>query len=117
MPSQSEQVPSLDLLRRKQEASLREYREVTTRIAELETGGGGGHSGDMDAWQQTVNTRLSNIETKVDRDFKVTWGGILLLAVLGLGLAAWLDTKVENLDIKLSAQYIQIMDRLPPKSP
>ena len=60
----------------------------------VETGGGGNNTGGMNPWQQSVETRLGNLETRIDRDFKITWGGILLLAILGVGCTAWLTDKM-----------------------
>jgi hypothetical protein len=52
-----------------------------------DTFGGGG----MDAWQTSVENRLSSLDgriqrldEKIDRNFIITWGGLI---ALGLGLA------------------------------
>jgi hypothetical protein len=52
-----------------------------------DTSGGGG----MDAWQTSVENRLTSLDgriqrldEKIDRNFIITWGGLI---ALGLGLA------------------------------
>jgi hypothetical protein len=52
---------------------------------------GSDHTGSMDAWQTSVENRLSSLDgriqrldEKIDRNFVITWGGLI---ALGLGLA------------------------------
>jgi hypothetical protein len=70
---------------------LRDEMERFEKRNLAKTGGGGDITG-MDPWQQTVETRLSelrgdvrHLDLKVDRNFLVTWGGIIAVA---LGIAA-----------------------------
>jgi hypothetical protein len=61
----------------------------------LERLGGGSHSGGMDAWQTSVENRLGsldqrlqNLDAKIDRNFLVTWGGVLAVALMGVAATA-----------------------------
>ena len=63
----------------------------------VETGGGGGHTEGMDPWQQTVETRLGQLHNalrdlgkKVDRNFIITWGGIIGLGIMLIKGFNWL---------------------------
>ena len=58
-------------------------------------GGGNGRNGGNSMWQQSVETRLQSLDTrlgrlddKMDRNFLVTWGGIIVSALGLAGLMA-----------------------------
>lgn len=77
--------------------TLRRLAEQERRITALEKRGGGGHDSGMDAWQTSVenrlaslDTRLGNLDHKVDRNFQITWAGIVGLGLLGVGGFAWI---------------------------
>lgn len=77
------------------------FEELGRRIQALESGGGGGHDGGMEAriakLEATVahiDTRVGRVETDIrdlrqamDRDFRLTWGMVVGVA---LGLASLL---------------------------
>ena len=73
----------------------------TDDLPPLQEGGGGGTSGGMDAWQQSVETRLGALGTKLDEQLK--WlliafaGGFVVLAGLMLGCTIWLSGHVDAL--------------------
>lgn len=61
----------------------------------LRNGGGGDNYGGMDAWQTSVENRLGSLDSrlgrlddKVDRNFVVTWGGMIVGFVGLAGLMA-----------------------------
>lgn len=83
---ESEQSPDHRLLDKRIEAALSRH---------LERLGGGSHSGGMDAWQSSVENRLGSLDqrlqgldSKIDRNFLVTWAGILTSALLGIAAVA-----------------------------
>jgi hypothetical protein len=89
-------------LQREMERLKADVRE-RLRPEAFERGGGGGHTGGMDPWQQSVETRLGQLHTdvgelgaKLTRDFVITWGGIVTLGLLSV-VAAWtLYSKVDD---------------------
>lgn len=57
--------------------------------------GAGGQGGGMDAWQtsvenrlQSLDGRLGRLDDKIDRNFIITWGGLIALALGLAGLIA-----------------------------
>lgn len=82
--------------RRAEERQKRLSRAANPRP--LKTDGGGGTSGGMDPWQQTVETRLGELRQDVrelrrdmDSSFRWTWGGMVasFLILAGMLIAGY----------------------------
>lgn len=90
--------------------------DQAAKAGRIETGGGGDHTGGMDAWQQSVENRLTNLDRKIDRNFTITWGGIIGLGLIGVGGFAWMVTRLFGIERELgeiSATLLAILDKLP----
>lgn len=79
--------------------SVVNFDEEKRRIEELkkplERQLGGGDNGGMSMWEQSVETRLGelrddvrHLDQKIDRNFTITWGGIILANIGLAGLLA-----------------------------
>lgn len=104
-------------------AAMAEFRGQTQELREiaqaLKNGDGGGTSGGMDAWQQSVETRLGDLSTDI-RDLGKKVDGLTMwivgaiatgfLVVLGL-INAKADQVTAKLDL-LTAQTAQISERV-----
>ena len=56
-----------------------------------------------DTWAQSVESRLGNLDTKIDRNFVITWGGIIVLGLLGIGGFAWMITILLRIERELGS--------------
>lgn len=100
-------------------ARLREELRAAKQHRSLNEGGGGGTSGGMDAWQQSVETRLGDLSTDI-RDLGKKVDGLIIwivgaiaagfLVVLGL-----INAKADQVSAKLdalTAQAAQVSERV-----
>ncbi len=74
--AEANEALSTAILRREIDQAL----DARAQGAPLESGGNGGHTGGMDAWQTSVETRLAGFQS----DFRWTWTGIAV-SFLALG--------------------------------
>ena len=93
----------------------------------LEKGAGGGHSGGVDAWQQSVENRLGSLDTRLegfrsdmDGKFRWTWAGFAAGFVILIGGFGWLVdilfTMQSNIQTQLgdlSVQITELASKLP----
>jgi len=69
----------------------RQYEKLQAEHERLKTGGGGGTSGGMDAWQTSVETRLGQLHGDLS------------------GLSDKLDTQVDRLNDKIDNRFFWLL--------
>ena len=98
------------------DSRIRAVMKDLDNLATIEHGGGGGHTSGVDAWQQSVENRLTNLDRKMDRNFIITCGGIIGLGLIGVGGFAWMVTRLFVIERELgeiSSTLLAILDKLP----
>lgn len=90
-------APEMAILR----TAIRQELEALEKRPRVENGGGGGHTGGMDAWQTSVENRLSGISTDIRHLWYAFVAGGIILAGLTSGIYLWTGEKFEKVDTRL----------------